>query len=149
VHLIPSDTRTRRDPRDALRGGTRSAAITIGRVGLRRRLPSRERWPAVPLLVLRRSRGAQPAGAGPRGTFARPPSDQLLREIEALGYLGVGRRYGVSDNAIRKWRRAYEADAAEVDSAAAVLAPEPISVRDAAPAHATVGPPAGEEARMA
>jgi hypothetical protein len=37
----------------------------------------------------------------------RPPEDQLLREIEELGYLGVGRRYGVSDNAVRKWVKAY------------------------------------------
>jgi hypothetical protein len=41
----------------------------------------------------------------------RPPYEQLVAEIEALGYLGVGRKYGVSDNAIRKWRRAYEAEA--------------------------------------
>jgi Zn finger protein HypA/HybF involved in hydrogenase expression len=41
----------------------------------------------------------------------RPSYAQLVAEIQALGYLGVGRRYGVSDNAIRKWRRAYEAAA--------------------------------------
>ena len=45
-----------------------------------------------------------------RRRVSRPPYDQLLREIDALGYAGVGRRYGVSDNAVRKWRRAYEAD---------------------------------------
>lgn len=38
----------------------------------------------------------------------RPPFDQLLREIEDTSYLAVGRKYGVSDNAIRKWVRAYE-----------------------------------------
>jgi hypothetical protein len=38
----------------------------------------------------------------------RPPYEVLLREIAALGYLAVGRRYGVSDNAIRKWVRQYE-----------------------------------------
>lgn len=38
----------------------------------------------------------------------RPPYWQLLEEIEALGYCGVGRKYGVSDNAIRKWERQYE-----------------------------------------
>jgi hypothetical protein len=38
----------------------------------------------------------------------RPPYPQLVREIRALGYSGTGRRYGVSDNAIRKWLRAYE-----------------------------------------
>lgn len=35
----------------------------------------------------------------------------MLAEIAALGYTGVGRKYGVSDNAVRKWRRAYEAEA--------------------------------------
>jgi hypothetical protein len=45
-----------------------------------------------------------------RRRVERPPHDQLLAEIEELGYLGVGRKYGVSDNAIRKWRRAYEAE---------------------------------------
>jgi hypothetical protein len=38
----------------------------------------------------------------------RPPYPQLIREIRALGYCGTARRYGVSDNAIRKWRQAYE-----------------------------------------
>jgi hypothetical protein len=42
-----------------------------------------------------------------RRKVERPPEDQLLREIEELGYLGVGRRYGVSDNAVRKWVKAY------------------------------------------
>jgi hypothetical protein len=53
-----------------------------------------------------RNRRAQAA----RRRAQRPPYAQLVREIEALGYVGVGRRYGVSDNAIRKWRRAYERD---------------------------------------
>jgi hypothetical protein len=38
----------------------------------------------------------------------RPPHEQLLREVDRLGYLAVGRKYGVSDNAIRKWLRQYE-----------------------------------------
>ena len=38
----------------------------------------------------------------------RPPHQQLLREVDRLGYLAVGRKYGVSDNAIRKWLRQYE-----------------------------------------
>lgn len=38
----------------------------------------------------------------------RPPYWQLLEEIEDLGYREVGRKYGVSDNAIRKWERQYE-----------------------------------------
>ena len=38
----------------------------------------------------------------------RPPREQLIREIDELGYLAVGRKYGVSDTAIRKWVRQYE-----------------------------------------
>ncbi len=33
----------------------------------------------------------------------RPTQEQLLKEIKELGYCGTGRKYGVSDNAIRKW----------------------------------------------
>ena len=38
----------------------------------------------------------------------RPPYEQLMREIEESSYVAVGRKYGVSDNAIRKWVRQYE-----------------------------------------
>jgi len=33
----------------------------------------------------------------------RPPISQLVEEVKKLGYCGTGRKYGVSDNAIRKW----------------------------------------------
>ncbi len=38
----------------------------------------------------------------------RPPFDQLLAEIKATSWSAVGRKYGVSDNAVRKWVRWYE-----------------------------------------
>jgi hypothetical protein len=38
----------------------------------------------------------------------RPEYDILLKEIEDLGYCGTARKYGVSDNAIRKWIRIYQ-----------------------------------------
>lgn len=38
----------------------------------------------------------------------RPSHEQLLREVKETSYLSVGRKYGVSDNAIRKWIRYYE-----------------------------------------
>jgi transposase-like protein len=48
----------------------------------------------------------------------RPPYEQLLGEIEASGWSAVGRRYGVSDNAVRKWVRHYdrEAEVARADA---------------------------------
>jgi hypothetical protein len=33
----------------------------------------------------------------------RPTIDQLIKDVEDLGYLATGRKYGVSDNSIRKW----------------------------------------------
>ena len=33
----------------------------------------------------------------------RPPFDILLEEVNKLGYVGTGKKYGVSDNAIRAW----------------------------------------------
>jgi len=44
---------------------------------------------------------------------ARPPYEQLMAEIEATSYSAVGRKYGVSDNAIRKWVRAFEREREE------------------------------------
>jgi len=38
----------------------------------------------------------------------RPSYKQLITEISELGYSGTGRKYGVSDNAIRKWEKQYE-----------------------------------------
>lgn len=38
----------------------------------------------------------------------RPPYQQLINEIFDLGYVKVGKKYGVSDNAIRKWIKTYE-----------------------------------------
>ena len=38
----------------------------------------------------------------------RPPFDILEAEINELGYSAVGRKYGVSDNAVRKWLKAYK-----------------------------------------
>lgn len=38
----------------------------------------------------------------------RPPQDELEKQIKSLGYSGTGRKYGVSDNAIRNWEKWYK-----------------------------------------
>jgi hypothetical protein len=45
----------------------------------------------------------------------RPSYDVLIRETQELGFSAVGRKYGVSDNAVRKWIRWYEAQRAPPD----------------------------------
>jgi hypothetical protein len=39
---------------------------------------------------------------------ARPSYGQLVADVSSMSFLAVGRKYGVSDNAIRKWLRWYE-----------------------------------------
>jgi hypothetical protein len=57
-------------------------------------------------------RPSQRGVARPKARKAkRPLRDQLLAEIEATSYLAVGRKYGVSDNAVRTWVRFYEWEA--------------------------------------
>jgi len=38
----------------------------------------------------------------------RPDKESLMKDISDLGYLGTGRKYGVSDNAVRKWVKVFE-----------------------------------------
>lgn len=40
----------------------------------------------------------------------RPSIEQVQKDIDELGYCGTGRKYGVSDNAIRKWLAAPPVD---------------------------------------
>jgi hypothetical protein len=52
-----------------------------------------------------------PGPPGPRlnrRKVERPPYDALMAELAASNYCAVGRKYGVSDNAVRKWVRWYE-----------------------------------------
>lgn len=38
----------------------------------------------------------------------RPSYEQLMTDLQSMSFLAVGRKYGVSDNAVRKWIRWYE-----------------------------------------
>jgi hypothetical protein len=54
----------------------------------------------------RRCASESSGATGPRPHLRkceRPSHAQLLAEVDELGFAGTGRRYGVSDNAIRKW----------------------------------------------
>jgi transposase-like protein len=42
----------------------------------------------------------------------RPSNEQLTVDVHSMSLVAVGRKYGVSDNAVRKWIRWYEHDRA-------------------------------------
>jgi hypothetical protein len=58
-----------------------------------------------------RHRNRQPGPFPSVRRVERPPYETLLEETRTLGFSAVGRRYGVSGNAVRKWMRWYEAAA--------------------------------------
>jgi hypothetical protein len=60
-----------------------------------------------------------------RRLVERPPYERLVSEIAETSYLAVGRKYGVSDNAIRKWVRQYEREAGALEDGAEPRAGQP------------------------
>jgi hypothetical protein len=38
----------------------------------------------------------------------RPSYEQLMADVQSMSFVAIGRKYGVSDNAVRKWIRWYE-----------------------------------------
>jgi hypothetical protein len=47
-----------------------------------------------------------------RRKVTRPSYEELMADVRSMSLLAVGRKYGVSDNAVRKWIRWYEYQAA-------------------------------------
>jgi transposase-like protein len=43
-----------------------------------------------------------------RRRVERPSYEQLKADLQTMSFLAIGRKYGVSDNAVRKWLRWYE-----------------------------------------
>ena len=43
-----------------------------------------------------------------RRKVERPPYEQLMADLASMSFVAVGRKYGVSDNAVRKWLRWYD-----------------------------------------
>jgi hypothetical protein len=69
---------------------------------IRHRHCSEKCWGVVAAAALRGV--PQPA----RRKVERPSNDQLVADVNAGSFVAVGRKYGVSDNAVRKWIRWYE-----------------------------------------
>jgi len=77
------------------------------------------------------ARGTAPSGAGTNRTSAaikasghlrtveRPSYEQLLTDLGAMPWVAVGAKYGVSNNAVRKWMRRYHAERSEISRPAA------------------------------
>jgi hypothetical protein len=86
-------------PRERVCPGCRK---TFAPRNIRHRYCSQECWGAVNAVSLRGV--AIPATR----KVERPSCEQLTADLQAMSFVAVGRKYGVSDNAIRKWIRWHE-----------------------------------------
>ena len=78
---------------------------------VRARVPAQARAAAVLLAaLLARLGGVYRTRSPPRDKVERPSYEQLLADLRELSWVAVGSKYGVSDNAVRKWLRRYEAE---------------------------------------
>jgi hypothetical protein len=48
-----------------------------------------------------------------RRKVERPSYEQLMADVESMSFLAIGRKYGVSDSAVRKWIRWYQREMEE------------------------------------
>ena len=80
----------------------RAAASASRRQHVRHRYCSQKCWGTV-ASELRRGRRTPR-----RRKVDRPSYKQLLADLESMSFVAVGRKYGVSDNAVRKWIRWYK-----------------------------------------
>jgi hypothetical protein len=69
---------------------------------IRHRYCSQTCWGTVKGLALRG------VPAPERRKVERPSYEQLMADVSSMSFLAMGRKYGVSDNAVRKWIRCYE-----------------------------------------
>jgi hypothetical protein len=69
----------------------------------RQRYCSQKCWQASPECRAAKSKAR-------RRKVERPSYEQLLADLRELSWVAVGAKYGVSDNAVRKWLRRYEAE---------------------------------------
>jgi len=69
---------------------------------LRHRYCSQKCWGAVKGAALRG------VPVPERRKVERPSYEQLIADVASMSFLAIGRKYGVSDNAVRKWIRWYE-----------------------------------------
>ena len=111
-HRVPE---LRRDARHALwpRQPATSSAPRPARLSAGPSSPTDRSRTATALASCVRAKDAsprEPAASLAARRVERPPYEQLMREIAETSWSAVGRKYGVSDNAVRKWVRWYEAE---------------------------------------
>jgi hypothetical protein len=86
-------------PRERICPGCGQAFVPVG---IRHRYCSQKCWGVV------RSKELRGVPAPERRKVERPSYEQLMDDVASTSFVAIGRKYGVSDNAIRKWIRWYE-----------------------------------------
>lgn len=59
-------------------------------------------------IILKNSKSCSKCNGENQRKFERPDLETLLKDVEELGYKGAGKKYGLSDNGLRKWIKSYQ-----------------------------------------
>ncbi len=59
-------------------------------------------------LILKGSKFCSKCNGENQRRFERPDLETLLQDVKELGYVGAGKKYGITDNGLRKWIRKYQ-----------------------------------------
>lgn len=59
-------------------------------------------------VILKNSKSCVKCNGEKQRKFERPDLDTLLKDVKELGYVGAGKKYGVTDNGLRKWIKKYD-----------------------------------------
>jgi len=60
-----------------------------------------------------------------RKIIDRPSYSQLIEDKKSMSMLAIGKKYGVSDNSVRKWIRSYEKDLEKISQQPMILLDKP------------------------
>ncbi len=59
-------------------------------------------------VILKNSKFCSKCNGENNRKIERPDLETLLKDVEELGYVGAGKKYGITDNGLRKWIKLYE-----------------------------------------
>jgi hypothetical protein len=67
------------------------------------------------IIILKGSKFCTKCNGENQRKFERPDLETLLQDVKELGYVGAGKKYGITDNGLRKWIKSYQKKVEQVE----------------------------------
>jgi len=66
-------------------------------------------------IILKESKFCTKCNGENQRKFERPDLETLIKDVKELGYVGSGKKYGITDNGLRKWIKSYQKKVEQVE----------------------------------